>query len=186
MAESITDIEDTQNERWKEAKRMAAELSVPIAVIDVEQCTRLEFAKVQDMVKQVKDEKRMDLIPQIIHKMENNVAAQMGLFRTVRNEIFSRQNVKRLLDEIVGAIITSPKDEFNYGIEQFVKTTREIQRTYEEQNDLSLEECQSYDYNAYMSRLKTLYSSRNGLNGSGTAEVRTQDVILETQQDSRE
>lgn len=165
---------------------MAAELSVPIAVIDVEQCTRLEFAKVQDMVRQVKDEKRMDLIPQIIHKMENNTAAKNGIFKAVREEIFSRQNIKRLLDEIIGAIITSPKDEFNYGIEQFVKTTREIQRIYDQQSDMNLEECQSYDYNAYISRLKTLYSSKNGLNGSSSPEVRTQDVLLETQQDYRE
>ncbi len=75
IAETIDDINDKKNDRWQETKRMAAELGIPIAVIDGTQCTKLEFEKVQEMVKTVKEEKRMDLIPEIIHKIENNRAA---------------------------------------------------------------------------------------------------------------
>ena len=92
---------------------MAAELGIPIAVIDGTQCTKLEFEKVQEMVKTVKEEKRMDLIPEIIHKIENNRAAQMGLLKNVRNEIFSEVKVKKLLEEVIGTIITSDINTFN-------------------------------------------------------------------------
>lgn len=57
IAETIDDINDKKNDRWQETKRMAAELGIPIAVIDGTQCTKLEFKKVQEMVKTVKEEK---------------------------------------------------------------------------------------------------------------------------------
>lgn len=168
IAENLDDINDKNNDRWYSAKRLAASLDIPIAVIDGTQCTKLEFAKVQDMVKAVKEEHRVDLIPNIIHKIENNRAAQMGELQQVRNQIFSNQAIKKLLEEIIGTIITSDIDTFNQGIESFVRVTKDLKKVYSENIDTStsMEKCKTYNYDEYMNRLKILYSSRNGLNGS--------------------
>ena len=50
-------------------------------------------------------QRRMDLIPDIIHKIENNRAAQMGVLKDIRNEIFSDASVKKLLEEIMDSLI---------------------------------------------------------------------------------
>ena len=36
------------------------------------------------------------LIPEIIQKLENNRAAQLGVLKGVRNEIFSNEKVKKM------------------------------------------------------------------------------------------
>lgn len=173
LAENLEDINDKKNDRWQEAKRLAASLDIPIAVIDGTQCTKLEFAKVEEMIRLVREENRMDLIPNIIHKIENNRAAQMGELKDIRNQVFSDQAIKQWLEKIIGTIITSDIDTFNSGIEEFVKVTRDLKRVYSENTDTSLEECQTYNYDHYINRLKILYSSRNGLNGG--SETRLQE-----------
>ena len=107
----------------------------------------------------------MDLIPDIIHKIENNRAAQMGVLKDIRNEIFSDASVKKLLEEIMGTIITSDINTFNQGIEEFTRITKKIKSTYAQNSDLDFEKCKTYDYDGYLDRLKVLFSSRNGLNG---------------------
>jgi len=186
VAETIDDINDKKNDRWQETKRMAAELGIPIAVIDGTQCTKLEFEKVQEMVKTVKEEKRMDLIPEIIHKIENNRAAQMGLLKNVRNEIFSGEKVKKLLEEVIGTIITSDINNFNQGIEEFAKVTKKIKSSYPEKSDEYLERCKTYDYDGYLDRLKVLFSSRNGLNGDDSSEIRENAIFNQLEQNGKE
>jgi len=181
IAETIDDINDKKNYRWQETKRMAAELKIPVAVIDGTQCAKLEFQKVQEMVRAVREEKRMDLIPQIIHKLENNRAAQRGILKNVRNEVFSNVNIKKVLEEIIGTIITSDINTFNQGIEEFVKVTRTIKTIYSEIGDGVDEECKTYDYDSYLDRLQVLFSSRNELKGdrSPTTRVKTIDKHIQ-------
>lgn len=176
MAENIDDINDDKNERWLETKRLATELDIPVVVIDGTQCTKLEYEKVQEMVKCLKEERRMDLIPDIIHKIENNRAAQMGVLKNTRNEIFSNKNVEKMLEEIMGTIITSDIKTFNQGIEEFAKITKELKKIYEQNSDRNLEECKTYDYDAYLERLKVLYSSRNGLNGDSYSKAKEKAI----------
>ena len=176
MAEHIDDINDNKNERWIETKRLAAELGIPVVVIDGTQCTKLEFEKVQEMVKCLKEERRMDLIPDIIHKIENNRAAQMGVLKNTRNEIFSNENINKMLEKIMGAIINSNNETFNQGIEEFAKITKELKKFYEKNSDRNLEVCKTYDYDVYLERLKTLYSSRNGLNGNGFSNTKEKSI----------
>ena len=164
IANTIEDINDKNNDGWDSAKRLAASLGIPIAVIDGAQCTRLEFAKVHDMVRTLKEEHAVDLIPNIIHKIENNRAAQMGKLKDIRNQIFSDQAIKKWLEEIIGTLITSDIKTFNQGIEKFVKATEDLQKIYSEHIDTTLEACQTYNYDDYINRLKILYNSRNGLN----------------------
>lgn len=174
MAKSLEDMNDKNNFKWNSAKRLAASLDIPIAVIDGTQCTKLEFDKVQDMVKAVKEEHRIDLIPNIIHKIENNRGAQMGELKNVRNQIFSDQAIKKLLEEIIGTIITSDIDTFNQGIENFVRVTKDLKKVYSESIDTSdtiMEKCKTYNYDEYINRLKILYGSRNGLNGGLKTEI---------------
>ena len=57
IAENLDDINDNKNSRWQAAKRLAAELGIPLAVIDGIQCAKLEFEKVQEMVRAVKEKK---------------------------------------------------------------------------------------------------------------------------------
>lgn len=185
IAETIDDINDKKNDRWQETKRMAAELGIPIAVIDGTQCTKLEFKKVQEMVKTVKEEKRMDLIPEIIHKIENNRAAQMGLLKNVRNEIFSEVKVKKLLEDVIGTIITSDINTFNQGIEEFARVTKKIKSSYSEKSDEDLEECKTYDYDDYLDRLKVLFSSKNGLNGDDSSGIRENAIINQLEQNGK-
>lgn len=174
IAKDIEDIHDEKNVRWQEAKRVAAQLKVPIVVIDRTQCAKLEFEKVQDMIKQVKEEKRMDLIPDIIHKIENNRAAQMGETGKIGDNIFSKKIIKKSLEDLIGTIIASDINTFNYGIEEFVNVTKKIKKVYENQKELNIEDCKTYDYDEYINRLKILYISRNGLNsGSGTENEKT-------------
>lgn len=171
IAETIDDINDNKNYRWQETKRLAAELGIPVAVIDGTQCAKLEFEKVQEMVRAVKEERRIDLIPEIIHKLENNRAAQRGFLQDVRNEIFSDAKVKKILEEIMGTIITSDTNTFNQGIEEFAKVTKKIKSSYSKKSDGYIERCKTYDYDAYLERLKILFSSKNGLNeDSGIGE----------------
>lgn len=180
IAETLDDINDNKNSRWQAAKRLAAELGIPLAVIDGTQCAKLEFEKVQEMVRAVKEEKRMDLIPGIIHKLENNRAAQMGVLQDVRNEIFSDAKVKKLLEEIMGTIMTSDIDTFNQGIEEFAKVTKKIKSAYSEKSDDEyIERCKTYDYDGYLERLKILFSSRNGLNGISGIREKTIDNQLQ-------
>ena len=176
MAENIDDINDDKNERWLETKRLAAELDIPVVVIDGTQCTKLEYEKVQEMVKCLKEERRMDLIPDIIHKIENNRAAQMGVLKNTRNEIFSNKNVEKILEEIIGTIIISDIKTFNQGIEEFAKITKELKKIYEQNSDRNLEGCKTYDYDAYLERLKVLYSSRNGLNGDSYSKAKEKAI----------
>ena len=176
IAETIDDINDNKNDRWIEAKRLAAELGIPVAVIDGSQCTKLEFEKVQEMVRTVKEERRMDLIPDIIHKIENNRAAQMGVLKDIRNEIFSDASVKKLLEEIMGTIITSDVNTFNQGIEEFTRITKKIKSTYSQNSDLDFEKCKTYDYDGYLDRLKVLFSSRNGLNGESNSGIKEKTI----------
>lgn len=182
IAKTIDDIKDDKNDRWQETKRMAAELDIPIAVIDGTQCTKLEFEKVQEMIKLVKEEKRMDLIPEIIHKIENNRAAQSGILKNVRNEIFSNEKIKQCLEEIIGTIITSDTNTFNQGIEEFAKVTKTIKGFYQK-NEQYTEKCKTYDYDAYLERLKVLFSSRNGLNEE--QEVNKKEISNQLEYDSK-
>ena len=179
IAETLDDINDNKNLRWQEAKRLAAELGIPVVVIDGTQCTKLEFEKVQEMARAVKEERRMDLIPEIIHKLENNRAAQMGVLQDVRNEIFSDAKVKKILEEIMGTIIYSDINTFNQGIEEFAKVTKKIKSAYSEKSDNEyIERCKTYDYDGYLERLKILFSSRNGLNGGSGIHEKTIDNQL--------
>lgn len=182
IAKSLDDIDDKNNFGWNSAKRLAASLDIPIAVIDGTQCTKLEFTKVQDMVRAIKEENRIDLIPNIIHKIENNRAAQMGKLKDIRNQFFSNQAIKRWLEEIIGTIITSDIETFNQGIEEFVKVTKDLKKVYSEHTDTALEECKTYNYDYYINRLKILYSSRNGLNSC--SETRLQEKSNVQQRDN--
>ncbi len=177
IAEELEDIDDKNNWEWNSAKRLAASLDIPIAVIDGTQCTKLEFTKVQDMVRAIKEEHRMDLIPDIIHKIENNRAAQIGKLKNVRNQIFSDPAIKKWLEEIIGTIITSDIDTFNQGIEEFVKVTKDLKKVYSEHTGTFLKECQTYNYDNYIDRLKILYSSRNGLNSGLETRLQGQSNV---------
>lgn len=186
IAETIDDINDDKNYRWIETKRIAAELGIPVAVIDGSQCTKLEYEKVQEMVRAVKEEGRMDLIPDIIHKIENNRATQWGVLKDIRNEIFSDVSVKKLLEEIMGTIITSDISAFNQGIEKFVRVTEEMKRTYAQKSDLDIENCKTYNYDGYLDRLKVLFSSRNGLNGDCNSRIKERKIDNQLQPNDEE
>ena len=168
IANTLKDINDKNNDEWYAAKRLAASLDIPIVVIDGTQCAKLEFAKVQEMCRAAKEEKRMDLIPNILHKVENNRAAQMGKLKDARNRIFSYEAIEKCLEEVIGAIITSDIGTFNQGIEEFVRTTREIETIYSQNinSSDSLKKCKAYNYEDYIYRLKVLYRAKNVLNGS--------------------
>lgn len=176
IAESIEDINDESNERWTETKRLAAELGIPIAVIDGSQCINLEYAKVQEMVRQVKEEKKMKLIPDIIHKIENNRAAQMGVLVNVRNRVFSNKNVSELLENIIGSIITSDTDSFYKGIEEFEKVTKEVKSVYNRKLITNKEKFQTYDYDAYLERMRILRSTRKPSGGDNPQIVKQETV----------
>ena len=177
MAENIDDINDDKNERWLETKRLAAELDIPVVVIDGTQCTKLEYEKVQEMVKCLKVYFVLFKdVKDIIHKIENNRAAQMGVLKNTRNEIFSNKNVEKILEEIIGTIIISDIKTFNQGIEEFAKITKELKKIYEQNSDRNLEGCKTYDYDAYLERLKVLYSSRNGLNGDSYSKAKEKAI----------
>lgn len=182
IAKKLEDIEDKNNFEWNSAKRLAASLDIPIAVIDGTQCTKLEFAKVKDMVRAIKEEHRIELIPNIIHKIENNRAAQIGKLKDVRNQFFSNQAIKRWLEEIIGAIITSDTDTFNQGIEEFIKVTKDLKKVYSEHTDTSLDACKTYNYDDYINRLKILYSSRN--RGNSNLKTRLQEKSNIQQRDN--
>lgn len=156
---------------------MAGELDIPIAVIDVTQCTKLEFEKVQEMTRLVKEENRMDLIPEILQKIENNRSAQQGGLKNIRNEIFSIKNINQCLEQIIGKIIISNSETANKGIEEFVRTTRRIKQVYQERESSMVEECKTYNYDEYIGRLKTLYISKNGLDENENA--RSKENIID-------
>ena len=96
------------------------------------------------------------------------------------------EEVEKLLEEIMGTIMTSDIDTFNKGIEEFAKVTKKIKSTYPEKTDEYIERCKTYDYNAYLDRLKILFSSRNGLNENASSEIRENIIDNQIQQYSKE
>ena len=125
----------------------------------------------------------MDLIPEVIHKLENNRGYD-GLADINRN-VFSDKKIKDSLEQIIGTIITSDTDTFNMGIEQFVSVTKEIVKNHDEHlsSDYN-KEFKTYDYRKYMERLKVLFGSQNGIfksNEKETNGVKTRDKNMEEQ-----
>ena len=102
LAENLNDINDDKNDRWINTKFMAAELGIPIVVIDETQCTKLEFAKVTRELQSIYSDKEA-----FEHK-------DYGRFKT-------------------------------------------------------------YNYEDYLNRLKTVFTTRNGLNGDGTSAEKTKE-----------
>ena len=125
----------------------------------------------------------MDLIPDVIHKIENN-RGYVGLSNINRN-VFSDKKIKDSLEQIIGAIITSDTGTFNKGIEQFVSVTKEIEKNHDEHSSSDYNnEFKTYDYRKYMERLKVLFGSRNGIFKSNEKEsnvVKTRDKNMEEQ-----
>ena len=187
LAENINDISDENNAKWRNAKQMAKQLNIPIVVVDVQKCLELEWQKTQDMITIIKESKRMDLIPEVIHKLENNRGYD-GLADINRN-VFSDKKVKDSLEQIIGTIITSDTDTFNMGIEKFVNVTKEIVKNYDEHSSSEdtfdhNKKYKTFNYKEYMERLKVLFGSRNGLFKSIEKEsnvVKTQDKNMEEQ-----
>lgn len=187
LAENINDISDENNAKWRNAKQMAKQLNIPIVVVDVQKCLELEWQKTQDMITIIKESKRMDLIPEVIHKLENNRGYD-GLADINRN-VFSDKKVKDSLEQIIGTIITSDIDTFNMGIEKFVNVTKEIVKNYDEHSSSEdtfdhNKRYKTFNYKGYMERLKVLFGSRNGLFKSIEKEsnvVKTQDKNMEEQ-----
>lgn len=183
LAENIDEINDKENTRWQNAKKMAKGLNIPIAVVDVQQCLELEWQKTQEMITLIKEQKQMDLIPDVIHKIENN-RGYVGLSNINRN-VFSDKKIKDSLEQIIGAIITSDTGTFNKGIEQFVSVTKEIEKNHDEHSSSDYNnEFKTYDYRKYMERLKVLFGSRNGIFKSNEKEsnvVKTRDKNMEEQ-----
>lgn len=187
LAENINDISDENNAKWRNAKQMAKQLNIPIVVVDVQKCLELEWQKTQDMITIIKESKRMDLIPEVIHKLENNRGYD-GLADINRN-VFSDKKVKDSLEQIIGTIITSDTDTFNMGIEKFVNVTKEIVKNYDEHSSSEdifdhNKRYKTFNYKGYMERLKVLFGSRNGLFKSIEKEsnvVKTHDKNMEEQ-----
>lgn len=183
LAENIDEINDKENTRWQNAKKMAKGLNIPIVVVDVQQCLELEWQKTQEMITLIKEQKQMDLIPDVIHKIENN-RGYVGLSNINRN-VFSDKKIKDSLEQIIGAIITSDTGTFNKGIEQFVSVTKEIEKNHDEHSSSDYNnEFKTYDYRKYMERLKVLFGSRNGIFKSNEKEsnvVKTRDKNMEEQ-----
>lgn len=187
LAENINDISDENNAKWRNAKQMAKQLNIPIVVVDVQKCLELEWQKTQDMITIIKESKRMDLIPEVIHKLENNRGYD-GLADINRN-VFSDKKVEDSLEQIIGTIITSDTDTFNMGIEKFVNVTKEIVKNYDEHSSSEdtfdhNKKYKTFNYKGYMERLKVLFGSRNGLFKSIEKEsnvVKTQDKNMEEQ-----
>ena len=187
LAENINDISDENDAKWRNAKQMAKQLNIPIVVVDVQKCLELEWQKTQDMITIIKELKRMDLIPKVIHKLENNRGYD-GLADINRN-VFSDKKVKDSLEQIIGTIITSDTDTFNMGIEKFVNVTKEIVKNYDEHSSSEdtfdhNKKYKTFNYKGYMERLKVLFGSRNGLFKSIEKEsnvVKTRDKNMEEQ-----
>lgn len=187
LAENINDINDENNAKWQNAKKMAKQLNIPIVIVDVQKCLELEWQKTQDMITLIKEQKRMDLIPEVIHKLENNRGYD-GLADINRN-VFSDKKIKDSLEQIIGTIITSDTDTFNMGIEKFVNVTKEIVKNYDEHSSSEdtfdhNKKYKTFNYKGYMERLKVLFGSRNGLFKSSEKEsnvVKTRDKNMEEQ-----
>lgn len=167
----------------EKCKKMAKGLNIPIVVVDVQRCLELEWKKTQDMITLIKERKRMDLIPEVIHKIENNRGYEA--LADINKNIFSDKKIKDSLEQIIGTIITLDTDTFNNGIEQFVSVTKEIVNNHDEHlsSDYN-KEFKTYDYRKYMERLKVLFGSRNGIFKSNEKEsngVKTRDKNMEEQ-----
>ncbi|MCI9177154.1 MAG: hypothetical protein HFJ28_00865 [Clostridia bacterium] len=156
---------------------MAAQLEIPIVVIDADQCAKLEFAKVQEMLRRLKEEKKMNLIPQIIHKIENNRACPNGLMKEIRNSIFSETEITKWIEEIIGTIITANNDSFHQGIKEFTAVTKKVKELYGNPLDIGYEKCKTYNYAGYLNRVKMLFNSRHRLNSN--IAVRNQTINTE-------
>ena len=185
LTEHLSDINDEKNNRWQTTKRMAQELDIPIVVIDVQKCMELEWQKTQEMINLIKEQKQMDLIPEVIHKMENNRG--ISDFSNIRKEIFSDDRIKDSVEQIMGTIITSNTQIANQEIEGFVKVTKEIMQNYKEhtlesETYVNDQKYKTYNYQEYLDRLKVLFGVKNNLfnkNEQKQENLKSQDKNIE-------
>lgn len=162
FAEDITDINDEQNVRWVNSKRMAAELDIPIVVIDCKKCAELEFNKVQNMLTEFQKTKQTDLIPRIIHKIENNTQSRLGIATKQNKKFFNNDEMKKCLETIIYTLENSDTDTFNSGMDEIINVSKELNLLYED-DDLEYSKNQTYDYNSYIQRCEILKKTRKSL-----------------------
>ncbi len=211
FAETIEDIDNNQNDRWESTKRMAAELDIPIVVIDCKRCAELEFNKVQEMLKEFQETKQIDLIRKIVFKFENNRGGSSlgGATKEIKNT-FSKERMVECLESIIHTLENSDMNTFNKGMDELICVSKELEELYHSlwnsneeviveenfENEYNHDskkahigqknlysEYQTYNYNHYIQRCEILKRTRNSFSES---KEKMSEKIKDNQKESEE
>lgn len=175
--------EERKKSAWKEAKKAAAELGIPIVVIGVEKSIKIESKAIEDMVKKFEliGGKNQDLLRSIMTKFENNrgyLMTQIGPYQNLLEQYFSKDSYKEYLTRIMEVIektdensrqqslntliqVTSleRKKWLRYSYEDFVLDEEKVQEDDEEYKKYL--ENRTMDYDKFLERLQKLKERKN-------------------------
>lgn len=142
--------DERQTESWKEkrendpqwimTKKMAAQLGIPIVIIDREKFAEREFDKIEVMKKMIKGEdvkeekyqkyleeysklSRAELIEQMIIKFENNRTG-IQFNEKLKNKYFTQQQVEDFIFEIYESIKGLSKEEYKECLQKLINIFR--------------------------------------------------------------
>jgi len=170
--------EENKKSAWKQAKKAAAELGIPIVVVDVEKSIKIESKAIEDMVKkfELTGGQNQDLLRSIMNKFENNrgyLMTQTRPYQSLLDQYFSKDSYKEYLTRIMEVIektdensrqqsldtltqVTSleRKKWLRYSYGDFVLDEEKVQEDSEEYRQYL--ENRTMDYDKFLERLQKL------------------------------
>lgn len=95
---------ELQDKFWQESLKAASDFSVPIVKINREEVARVEYEKIQSLVKEFAETKNATLLNQVINSFESSRVGNAGLHAPVREKYFSAKRITMILAEIKKSI----------------------------------------------------------------------------------
>lgn len=159
--------EENEKRNWNEAKKAAAELGIPIVIVDVEKSAQIESKAVGDMVKKFEMTcgKDNELLKNIVTKFENNrgyLVSQSGNYESLIQEYFSKDSCKDYLTRIMKTVEQSDENTRQQSLDTLMDMTMLERKKWmkfsgievdeEKYNEISIAEIEtdSEEYSQYL------------------------------------
>ena len=94
-------IEYDNNEKWAQTKMAAKQFNVPIVIVDRCLCAENELRKINDLIRNGKENDDICLLIKALEKIQNNIAGCRKYHENIRKKYFSEEKVNEILDEII-------------------------------------------------------------------------------------
>jgi len=121
-------FEENKKSSWNQAKKAAAELEIPIVVVDVEKSIKLESKAVENMVKkfELSGGKDKNLLRSIMTKFENNrgyLMTQNRAYQSLLEQYFSKDHYQEYLERIMDIVKKSDENCRQQSLDTLIDVT---------------------------------------------------------------